>query len=167
MKDLKFLLNECITELNYIGIDCGKIRNIEINIRAKSRWGLCRTVKSGVYDIEISSRLLEDNVKDIVTKNTIIHELLHTVKGCHGHTGKWKVLAEYVNKKLPQYNIKRTARSEEKGIETEAKEPTYRYAVQCTKCGQIIRRQKMSKLIQHPQRYRCAKCGGKLKLVNK
>lgn len=94
MKDFNLLVNECIAELDSIGIVCGKIRNIEINTRAKCRWGLCRTVKSGVFDIEISSRLLEDNVEDIVTKNTIIHELLHTVRGCHGHTGKWKVLAE-------------------------------------------------------------------------
>lgn len=81
MKDLKLLVYECIAELNSIGIDCGKIRNIEMNARAKSRWGQCNTVKSGVFDIEISSRLLDDSVEDVITKNTIIHELLHTVRG--------------------------------------------------------------------------------------
>ncbi len=106
MKDLKLLVDECIAELNSIGINCGRIRNIEINTRAKSRWGQCKTVKTGVFDIEISARLLDDNVDDLAAKNTIIHELLHTVKGCHGHTGKWKILAEYVNKKFTQYNIK-------------------------------------------------------------
>ena len=43
MKDLKLLVDDCIAELNSIGIDCGKTRNIEIHTRAKSRWGQCKS----------------------------------------------------------------------------------------------------------------------------
>lgn len=54
-------------------------------------------------------------------KNTIIHELLHTCKGCMKHTGEWKQLAEKVNRYYG-YNIKRCDSADEKGISEEQKE---------------------------------------------
>lgn len=162
MKDLKFLVNECITELNSIGIDCGKIRNIEINTRAKCRLGQCRKIAGNLFDISISSMLLVDEVEDRVTLNTIMHELLHTVPGCLNHNGRWKLYSEFVNKNLLQYNIKRVAKESETGILVERKPPIYRYILRCTKCGQEIKRQKETKVVINYKRYRCGKCGGKL-----
>ena len=38
--------------------------------------------------------------------------------------------------------------------------------IQCQGCGAMIRRKRASRLTQYPQRYRCAKCGGKLKIIS-
>lgn len=165
MKDLEALTKECMADLASIGIKCGRVRNVAVNTRAKSRWGLCKRVAVGVFDISIAEVLLKDDTDIRMAKNTIVHELLHTVPGCFGHKGKWKLLAETVNKFLPQYNIKRTASYEVKGLDTSPKEPIYRYCLRCTDCGREIFRQKQSKVITNYKKYRCGKCGGKFERV--
>lgn len=165
MKNLDVLVSECENDLSSIGITFGTVRNWTINTRAKKRWGQCKKISSDVFDINISYRLLDDNVSDQAAKNTIMHELLHTVKGCYGHKGLWKTLADKVNKLLPQYTIKRTTSSSEKGVaEISSYNPMpYRYTIECLSCGKISYRKKKSRVIEYPSSYRCGCCGGKLK----
>jgi len=162
MKDLRKLAAECEADLLSIGIQPGKVNQWVINTRAKCRWGQCKQIAPGEFVISIANRLLQDTVSDQAAKNTILHELLHTVKGCHGHKGQWKELAAKVNRRLPQYTIKRTTSYEEKGLEYKPKARTNRYAVKCIQCGNEFYREKESKLIQHPEKYRCGSCGGHL-----
>lgn len=161
MKNLQALAAQCRTELASIGIFCGKVNRWTVNTRAKTRWGLCRKLPDGSFEIEISAMLLQDSVSDRAAKETIIHELLHTVAGCNGHTGKWKLLAALVNQKLPMYQIKRTTSAEEKGMQNVRKTQSYRYLLRCSSCGKNIQRQKKSAVVEHPERYRCT-CGGRL-----
>ena len=165
MKDLEKLAAECEADLLSIGIQPGKVNRWIVNTRAKCRWGLCKQYLPGLYDISIAERILQDNVSDQAAKNTILHGLLHTVKGCHGHKGKWKELAAKVNRLLPQYTIKRATSYEEKGLEYNPKERTNRYAVKCTHCGKEYYREKESKLIQYPDKYRCGVCNNPLKRI--
>lgn len=158
MKNLNALANECISELLSIGIPIQTVKNWTVNTRAKSRWGLCRKVGEGVYDISISAQLLDDNVDDMAVKTTIVHELLHTVPGGSGHTGKWKVFAEKVNRLLP-YNIKRTTSYKEKGVVDKRKPIERKYAVHCPQCKTTWRRAKRTKLIREPHSFRCLTCG--------
>ena len=65
---------------------------------------------------------------------------------------------------LPQYTIKRTASLEEKGLPAAPRPRTDRYMVRCVRCGREFCREKQSKLIQHPEFYRCG-CGGKIERV--
>ena len=165
MKDLEKLAAECEADLLSIGIQPGKVNRWIVNTRAKCRWGLCKQYLPGLYDISIAERILQDNVSDQAAKNTILHELLHTVKGCHGHKGKWKELAAKVNRLLPQYTIKRATSYEEKGLEYKPKERTNRYAVKCPHGGKEYYREKESKLIQYPDKYRCGVCNNPLKRI--
>lgn len=162
MKDLEMLASECEADLSLINIQPGEVNQWLINTRAKNRWGQCKRCLPGIFDISISARLLQDSVSDQAVKNTIMHELLHTVKGCYGHKGKWKDLALTVNRLLPQYTIKRTTSAEEKGLESIRKKRTNRYAVKCEHCGKEFCREKISKLIQHPEKFRCGICGNSL-----
>ncbi len=179
MKDLEKLAAECTAELEAIGIRCGSVRSWSVNRRAKSRWGQCRPAARGVFDIEISERLLGDEVDEIAVKTTIIHELLHTVDGCLGHKGKWRLLAELVGREYPQYQIKRTSSCEEKGLSQLSQEEKpwgeaplsqaaltrqARYRITCTGCGVQAYRQRASKLIRRPEDFRCGRCGGRLKV---
>ncbi len=161
MKDLHKLVAECQADLASVGIKHGTVSKWTVNTRAKTRWGLCRKLSNGTYEIEIAQILLQDDTTDIAAKNTIIHELLHTCPGCLNHTGKWIQLAQIVNYRLPMYNIKRTTSADEKGVAVRRKEPVYRYILKCGSCGREIKRQKKSAVIEYPQKYRCV-CGGKL-----
>lgn len=161
MKDLFGLAQQCQHDLLSVGIRCGNVRAWSVNSRAKARWGLCKKVGRNIYDIQIAEALLQDNVSDQAAKDTIAHELIHTVPGCFSHTGKWKQLADRVNQLLPQYQIKVKSSFEEKGIEDNRQVPECRYLLMCQKCGKEIHRQKKSIVVEHPEHYRCI-CGGRL-----
>lgn len=161
MKDLMKLVVECQRDLTSLNIRTGKVRNWTVNTRAKARWGYCAKVAKGLFDIQIAAALLQDEVDDQAVKDTIVHELLHTIPGCFKHTGKWKQYANTINHLLPQYEIKRGSSYEEKGLEDTRPEPKYRYVLKCLQCGAEIKRQKKSAAVEHPEHYRC-QCGGRL-----
>lgn len=161
----KKVSSECEADLLSIGIQPGNVNQWVINTRTKCRWGLCKQVAPGEFVISIANRLQQGTVSDQAAKNTILHELLHTVKECHGHKGQWKELAAKVNRRLPHYTIKRTTSYEEKGLEYKPKARTNLYAVKCTHCGKEYYREKESKLIQYPDKYRCGVCNNPLKRI--
>lgn len=160
MKNLDALFKECLKEVEAAGIEVGNIISVVPNTKAKDFWGICKHMTNGNI-IEISVSLLQDSVSDIATKNTIIHEILHTVVDGAGHKGGWKRAAKIINATYPQYNIKRCTPSEEKGIE----EHKSRYDVICTGCGNVYHYDRAGKVVQNPSHYRCGKCKGNLKVV--
>jgi len=161
MKDLMKLVGESQRDLASLNIRTGNVRNWSVNTRAKARWGYCVKVSKGLFDIQIAAALLQDDVDDQAVKDTIVHELLHTIPGCFKHTGKWKQYANTINRLLPQYKIKRGYSYEEKGLEDLRPKPQCRYILKCLRCGSEIGRQRMSAAVEHPEHYRC-KCGGRL-----
>lgn len=167
MKDLQKLFNECKKELDDIGIKYGNIVKLEVNYRFKKTWGQCSYVNKNEnkFKIEIAAKLLQDDIDDISTKNTIIHELLHSCKDCMNHGNEWKRLANIVNKKYPQYNIKRTTSNKSKGIEYEDKD--FNYILECKKCGNKLYFSKMCKRIIYAENGYLIhlNCGGKFKRI--
>ena len=91
MRDVNVIAIECMRELENIGIKCGNVIKIDINTRAKKRWGQYRKIGNN-YIIEVNQILLREDTDIDGLKNTIIHELLHTCKGCMKHTGEWKIM---------------------------------------------------------------------------
>ncbi len=135
-------------------------RAVKVNSRAKKRLGCC-IYSGGRYTIEISQALLEDEKEGLLTE-TLMHELLHTCKGCRNHGEKWKEYARRVNEAYG-YNIARTVDTGEKI--TQLRKESIKYILVCEGCGLKIERSRMSKAVKSPWRYRCGKCGGKLKRV--
>lgn len=160
MDKLNLLVAECKSELDSVGIKYGRVKSVIVNTRAVRRWGQCIMHGDGTFTISISSRLLQDGVDAMATKDTIMHELLHTVPGCMNHGSKWTQMAQKVNQKFPVYSISRTTSSEEKNVE---KVP-YKYIVKCPKCNETWGRYRRSDLVNNPGRYRCGKCS--VPLVN-
>lgn len=161
MKNLKNFVTECTNDIESLGIELGNIKKVEINSRAKSRWGRCSKRADGYY-IQISDRLLNDDVSDDALKNTIAHELLHTIKGGMCHTGEWKKASDLLNS-VYDYSIKRVTSSEEKGIHKEFN-VDYKYVLRCCSCGHEYRYHKFTKTVQriklgYTSTYRCGKCG--------
>ena len=170
MRDLQKYANECKKELDAIGIPYNTAAEFTINTRAKSRWGQARKTPSG-YKINISAVLLDERNAAEGLKNTIIHELLHTCRGCMDHGKKWKEYAAQVRAAYG-YNIKRTSNGAEKGLcaeciaeNAEAHNTPPKYVFRCMGCGQIITRKKASDFVTNTARYRCGICHGKFERV--
>ena len=161
MRNLPELAAVCEAELRSLGIRPAENIQWVVNTRATSRWGYCKKIGFNAYEISISSRLLQEDLDIQAAKDTIIHELLHTVKGTRGHTGLWLKLAAQVNQRLPGYCIKRTTSYEEKGLAPQEA----RYILRCTGCGSQFSRQRMSSLVRAPQNYRCGACGHTLERI--
>lgn len=162
MRNLNVIAKECMKMLDDIGVKYGNVTEFTINTRAHRRWGQCKRVANG-YSINISATLLDESNDVNGLKNTILHELLHTCDGCMNHGTKWKTLASKVNNAYG-YNIKRCSDANEKGVENDTR-VVYKYEIQCQECGHSYKREKMSKAIQHPEKYRCGQCHGKLKRI--
>lgn len=109
MRDVNVIAIECMRELENIGIKCGNVIKIDVNTRSKKRWGQCQKIGNN-YIIEVNQILLREDTDIDGLKNTIIHELLHTCKGCMKHTGEWKQLAEAVKrlKDVEKANLQNT-----------------------------------------------------------
>lgn len=69
-----------------------------------------------VYNIIINEKLLDDSIEDIKIKNIILHELLHTVPLCYGHSIFWQNLAKLINSNYKEYNIKQRYSTKEIGF---------------------------------------------------
>ena len=164
---IRVLMKEAEEELRSIGIKpSSKILEIKANHRAKKRLGCCKVEKKGlgqVFRIEISTALAD--ARDKALKQVILHELLHTCPGCFNHGTKWKKLAKMVNQTYG-YHIQRLSTSEELGITTPAEEQRghYKYCIRCKRCGSTSYRMRKSGVVDEPQKYRCAKCGGALEV---
>ena len=187
---LQQLYNDCIKELETIKIDILNnplIGEIDISLakRDSKKYGCCKQedpdIKTGYvtrkrntinikYDrynkhhIEISKWVMK--LDDSVIKNTIMHEIIHCFPGCNNHGTTFKNYASYINQKLG-YNIKRLGDKEAdyklSNLDFEKDEKNYNYKIECQDCGLIIYRKRLKKDLV--KKYRCGKCGGKLKII--
>lgn len=105
------MLAECIELMRELDVPISENICPEVTLTGSRRnYGRCcgkGTLKKYTeYDfyIEISGHTLENTEKSL--RNTLIHELLHTVPGGLCHTGEWKKWAKYVSAKTG-YNIQR------------------------------------------------------------
>lgn len=108
------------------------------------------------YIISLNKKMLNCSEQDI--KNTLLHELIHTIDGCFNHGDRFKYYAEKVNQKYG-YHIARA--NSVKGFKEQIK---YRYIVKCTKCGISKKYLKKSDVVKYPSLYRCP-CGGHLESI--
>lgn len=163
MKNLSGLLLDACLDLQAIDIEIGVIQKIRSSSRMTSTWGFCKRVNGG-YEIVISDVLLQDDVSDEATMNTLVHELLHTCKGCMNHGPKWKALAEKVNSFYPGYNIKRCTSASEKGIAADKiGGASYKYEIVCNHCGASLGKYKkagkyVNVIKAGSKRYYCTIC---------
>ena len=163
---LKSLFERAFRECDAVGIKYREITSVNVNYRAKTRWGRCRgNTLFDTYVIEVNHRLLAPEVSDKAALDTILHEICHTVNIYDGHEGEWLRCANLLNATYG-YNIKRATSCEEKGVEpAPARVCTMVYRVQCNGCGHITERTKKSKVILHPELYRCTICNGSISRI--
>lgn len=157
------LLRQVIAQARALGIPVSPRIDprVRLNTRAKKRFGCCiGTAKSG-FTIELAAALPAAGRRACM--QTLAHEVLHTCPGCQDHGERWKSYAAKMNVAYG-YAIRRTDKPEALGVTLPVSTPVYRWRVTCTGCGKSFLRQKSSPLIRQPVRYRCAACGGKLRV---
>lgn len=170
-RDLNEYAENALQMAKDCGIPYGIITDFSVNTRAKSRWA--RTWKNGdIYRIEVSCDLLDDRNNEKGLYNTLLHEILHTCKGCLNHGAKWKEYAEIIRKEYG-YEIKRASTYEEKGICEEVAKTRKEYRknrekvkhiIRCKKCGHEFKRKRKSKFTENYTIYKCF-CGGELEKI--
>lgn len=170
-KKIDQLLQQVIAEAENLRIPLGRIAaEVKINPRAKRRFGCCRSergLRGQVFSIELSAKVLacqEDKIREILA-----HEILHTCPGCQNHGKKWKIYASRMNQ-VYGYAITTTTSGQAMGLPETAdtrQAETAKYFLQCQGCGAILMRRRACPLTRDPGRYRCAKCGGKLKMIQR
>lgn len=147
MRDLTVIINNCISDLNAIGIYPNKIEKVEVNTRAKSRWGQCKYHTDSFgdrhYSINISALLLDERTPMNSLLDTCYHELLHAVDGCMNHGSKWESLADLVSD-CYSVNISRCSSASEKlgeemkAVRTETN-PKKIYKAKCACCEYVYK----------------------------
>lgn len=164
---LKKTAEECMGELDSVGIPYHQPSRMKVNTRAQKRWGQCRLLPDGHYEINISSRLLKSGSEEAL-KRVLMHELIHTCDGCMNHGALWKYYAEIVRRGLG-YPITRTNTAAELGLPVMAETTTarrsesYKHRFVCEKCGAVVMRKRESNFTRHYREYRCARCGGRFR----
>lgn len=146
------------------GITTGTIVNVTLNYRAKNRFGQCKRNVDGTYELNFNHLIFDDKANDNAVMETIIHEILHTCKGCMNHGKEWKRLANIVKEKTG-YEITRCGSYSDFGIDSPIKERKKNYVFKCEKCGQKIVRQRMSDFVKRYDKYRCGICGGNFQFI--
>ena len=159
-------LNEYAELCKQILDDCG-IQYADCPVKASKRmtmsWGNCNLKRRGgvkSFEIHINHILLDDSVSDKSLENTILHELLHTVKGCQNHGTKWTHYADIVNRKYG-YEIQRVDGDVDDASIALAKAQmrnSYKYKVFCPTCGAKWLYSRKTKTVSHPDWYRCGRC---------
>ena len=156
MKSLYKVYSDCCAICFSLDIPIADCIHVEVNSRAKKRWGLCTKNRDGSYTIQISERLLADDISEEATFNTMLHELLHTCNNCMNHGAEWKHWADIINRKYPQYNIKRTTSCEEKGVEST--ESLAKYIITCNECGRTWHYMRNCGVVKRVKKCKCPYC---------
>ena len=139
-------------------------RELHFNKRTTAL-GLCkhRWISGKFFHvIELSEYAMEDRGS---IKNTLAHEMIHTMPGCQNHKATFKRNA-ILCKQLGYDVTTRATHAEAKasGITDAYKakrkriDASSKYAIACPECGMTWRYKTLCKAVKNPGVYRCCKC---------
>jgi len=169
LRDLNQYANECMRELDLIGIPYCKPKRWKSSKKMTRTYGNCKSVRyldgtvKEIKEIAINEWLLDEEIPDIILKNTIMHELIHTINHCGNHGNEFQKYAKIVSSNLG-YRIQTYVSKEESKIVSERHKPKdYSYFVYCPNCGLEYGYRIKSYAWKHPEKCYCGKCGGTIK----
>lgn len=151
-QDLRTQLAAIREDFRKAGLKPGPVRELSWSGRMTRSRGTCRRKEDG-FAIHIS-RQLQDRPE--LVRETLAHELLHTVPGCFDHGTGFQQGARRLE--AYGYHIRRT-------YEPESFENQGKYLFRCTKCQTQVTRMRQSRFTRHPERYVHKGCGGTFRAV--
>ena len=136
------------------GIKAGKVEGVYFT-ESSRKFGFCQKTVNGGFQIWITDLAMHGDIK-----STIVHELIHTVEGCYNHGQKFQSLANWLGR---VYGIELGTRASKKemALTEEYRIAKAKYIIRCKKCGQLILRERATRIVKLPMTYSCG-CGGDL-----
>lgn len=147
--------NKAMSMLDECQIEYDRKATYHFETTKQDYWGLC--CKNGnSFNIKVNDRVLRSNDVESVILNVLLHEYLHTVRGCFNHGKLWKHYANLIRTRFG-IDIKRIASSEEYGVEIDYTE--YKYKLVCNHCGETSYYKRACTSISNPNGVlACNKC---------
>ena len=153
---------EFVNYADILGFDKTKVSMIVgwLNRNNRKTLGRC-TYQNGRYSISLNPNLLsftEDGEK--IIRETIAHELCHTLPGCMNHGRDFHRKADSIYR-LMGYHID-TKADVDSSAYFQKYLPQTDYMLICDKCGNQVPVARLSDPVKNPTNYNCAKCGGNI-----
>lgn len=129
------------------------VANIEIDFMYSTKtYGTCsKRVADNKAIIKISEMAIRNGK---YLNETIVHELLHAVKGSKGHGKVFQANAKKVNSMFNMHISTYASRSEQESS-TKYRVANSKYAVKCTSCQHVYTYQRLTKFIKAVNEDRC------------
>ena len=144
------------------GYKPGSVRSIAFNPRLTRTCGRTRRL-NGTFEMDFSVNFFKKG-REASIRDTIAHEVVHTVPGCFNHGSRFKEVGTCLEKH--GYHVERLCKDDEYAKFVSRKEASgMTYHVVCESCGwDGTRRKKLSKILkgimqEDQRRYSCPKCG--------
>lgn len=167
VKDIEDEIKEDLNILKHLGVESLATKEIEvcINSRFTRTLGLCKDKGNNFFTIKINESFLRSAEPQSI-HDTIMHEVIHTCKGCYNHGPEWHRVGNLVSKKFG-FTITRTYNDSSYSQFMRNKKATrIRYQIGCPNCGIIKECYSPTKVFLGVKqqektgqpRYRCNRC---------
>lgn len=161
LEAIKIEVSEAIELIDKLGYHEVKEHRIDIclNKRVKRILGQCTKLQANTYQLSFNFQYMLIG-SDLSCRQTIYHEVIHTINGGMRHTGAWLECAKAVNLKTGLHIARNTYDSD---YIAWLKKTQYRYVIICnncnsTVCQRIRKTAKLKRLQQYPENFVCPKC---------
>ena len=152
------LVHKYHDELKEKGYPVREIREVKFSRSVKTH-GSCTNYRfDNTCTITISEVAFSGGNETL--KNTILHELTHSIRGCKGHGEVWQRYADEIGS-MYGVKIQQYVSEEEKVACKEYKESRYNWKVTCPSCGhtwKYYRKTKVIDILMNGRKCTCS-CG--------
>ena len=162
LADIRFEVEKVSKILILGGYKPGIVRSVAFNPRLTRSCGRTRRL-NGAFEMDFSISFFKKG-RETSIRDTIAHEVVHTVPGCFNHGNRFKAVGACLAKH--GYHVERLCKDEEYAKYVTRKEASgTTYHVVCESCGwDGTRRKRLSKILkgimmEGQRRYSCPVCG--------
>lgn len=167
LKDIFYELKDIFHSLK-IPARFNMIYSVKFDKRVCTKLGCCK-IRAHSINIVMSTICLALGKEEI--RNTLAHEILHTIEGCDNHDERFHHYANILNNSMN--GLKIVPRVEFRNIIKVLGEDMrklhytpYKYIAKCAKCGEILMYfSKKTEIVKYPELFNCNACGGDLKII--
>lgn len=148
------ILYENVKEFNPVTVDKIVISSM------RSSWVNITKLDNNHYQIKVSKIFEEIPSKEPFEErltSCMIHELIHTIKGCHGHKDNFQRIANIVTKKT-SYKITTGVSAEKYGVTNTPR--GNKYVITCNKCDKHFYYKRRPKMWNNFNNCTCPYCKG-------
>lgn len=156
------MLAGIVADFKSIGLHPAGFTGLSYNSRLRRALARCRRSESG-FILEISPAYLQMTSRQAKT-DILAHEVIHTFPDAFSHGPGFQKYAKILNSSGKGYQVTSTFRYDTYGLEQNG-EPEPRYILECLSCHHHYPRQRMCDSVRNVQKYRCSRCGGKLRRI--